>query len=81
MARKSGWVTIGKLGATSLHWQLGKHGVYKDLKFNLIKVISDPNVCKNSPHICNDMENQTMSKKRHNDNLHQWYSIGNHEIV
>ena len=44
MAPKSGWVTVGKLGATSLHWQLGKSGEHKDLKFDLIKVMSDPNI-------------------------------------
>ena len=54
VAPKSGWVTVGKLGATSLHWQLGKYGEHKDLKFDLIKVISYPNVLNGIPHISND---------------------------
>ena len=60
MAPKSGWVTVGKLGATSLHWQLGKFGE-QDIKFDLIKVISYPNVWKIIPHISIDKENQPMT--------------------
>ena len=53
MAPKSGWVTVGKLGATSLNWQLGKPGEHKDLKFELIKVISDPIFFNIIPHTSN----------------------------
>ena len=65
MAPKSGWVTIWKLGATSLHWQLGKSGEHKDLKFGLIKVISDPNVFKIIPPTVNDKENQPMTENKY----------------
>ena len=58
MAPKFGWVTVGKLGSTSLHWQLGKSGEHKDLKFELIKFISDPNFFKIRPIISNYKENQ-----------------------
>ena len=64
MAPKSGWFTVRKLGATSLHWQLGKSGEHKDLKFDLIKVISYPNVVKNIPNIANDMKNQLMTENK-----------------
>ena len=55
VAPKFDWVTIGKLGATSLHWQLGKSGEYKDLKFALIIFIWYSNVCNKIPNISNDM--------------------------
>ena len=61
MAPKFSWVTVAKLGATSLHWQLGKYGEHKDLKFEIIKVISDPIFFNRIPPISNDMENQPMT--------------------
>ena len=60
MAPKFGWVAVGKLGATSLHWQLGKAGEHKDLKFDLMEVISDPIVFNISPPTSNDKENKPM---------------------
>ena len=55
MAPKSGWVTVGKIGVTRLFWHLGKYGEYKDLKFELMKVISDTNVCNIIPNISKEM--------------------------
>ena len=64
MAPKYGWDTVGKLGSTSLYWQLRKSSEHKDLKFELIKVISDPNVCNSSQLIANDKENQPVIQRK-----------------
>ena len=64
MAPKTGWVIAGKLGATCLHWQMGKYGEHKDLKLDLIKVISDPNVFNGIQLIANDKENQPIMQSK-----------------
>ena len=51
MAPQLGRVTVGKLGATRIHWQLDKYGEYKELKLDPMKFILDPNLCNNRPNI------------------------------
>ena len=65
VALKSRRVTVGKLGATRIHWQLDKFGEYKDLKVDQMKVILDPNVCNIRPKISNEMEYQPMKEKKY----------------
>ena len=43
---------------------MGKSGEHKDIKFDLIKVISDPNFFNRNPHIANYMENQPMTENK-----------------
>ena len=64
MAPKSSWVTVGKQDSTSLYWQLGKSDEHKDLKFDLIKVTSDPKNFNSIPPTNNYKENQPMTEKK-----------------
>ena len=43
---------------------MGKYGEYKDTKLDLMRVVLEPNICKNNPNISNNMENQPMKENK-----------------